>query len=266
MLPVAGVAVLVFIGLLVGFGVVAGFVWLIVLMVRENQRRVDNLRTLAGRYQGTYTPPGFLSGGVTRVRLGDLEGALTCYSGSKNSPPYTRLEIAHGISGRLRVTPQGFFSQVRMLFGAEDLELGDAEFDPAFHIEAENATFARRVLTPEVRRLLLASRPWGPSLDVRHGRVTWRVGRDLSGRLDELDLFVARGARILEAILAREEGAIVVESLQQGAGATCPVCDGPMDDLVVRCAKCSTPHHVDCWDYLGSCATYACGGTQRRTA
>jgi hypothetical protein len=39
----------------------------------------------------------------------------------------------------------------------------------------------------------------------------------------------------------------------------CQVCGmelsaGPL----VYCSKCKTPHHKDCWDYLGQCSTFAC--------
>jgi len=40
----------------------------------------------------------------------------------------------------------------------------------------------------------------------------------------------------------------------------CQVCGAPMrpGDEVVECERCSTPHHRDCWEYLGHCSTYSC--------
>lgn len=43
-------------------------------------------------------------------------------------------------------------------------------------------------------------------------------------------------------------------------GATqCQVCGDPLLEKVVFCTKCKTPHHLDCWQYFGSCAVYGCG-------
>lgn len=39
----------------------------------------------------------------------------------------------------------------------------------------------------------------------------------------------------------------------------CQVCGvGLSAGPVVYCSKCKTPHHKDCWDYLGQCSTFAC--------
>ncbi len=42
--------------------------------------------------------------------------------------------------------------------------------------------------------------------------------------------------------------------------AVCQVCGCAVTDLPVRCGRCGTPHHDDCWEYNGGCSVYACGG------
>ena len=43
--------------------------------------------------------------------------------------------------------------------------------------------------------------------------------------------------------------------------ARCPVCREGLEAVPCRlCPKCDTPHHAACWEYLGSCAVFACGG------
>jgi hypothetical protein len=42
------------------------------------------------------------------------------------------------------------------------------------------------------------------------------------------------------------------------AGGECQVCGWAMEERVVLCAKCRTPHHEECWTYNGSCSTYGC--------
>ena len=41
--------------------------------------------------------------------------------------------------------------------------------------------------------------------------------------------------------------------------AFCQICGDPLDDKVVFCKSCKTPHHMECWQYNGACSTYGCG-------
>ena len=42
----------------------------------------------------------------------------------------------------------------------------------------------------------------------------------------------------------------------------CQICGAPFDGSpVVYCNSCDTPHHKDCWDYLGHCSTFGCYAT-----
>lgn len=45
----------------------------------------------------------------------------------------------------------------------------------------------------------------------------------------------------------------------------CQVCGVELDGAVVRCASCATPHHADCWAYVGVCSTYGCGSKESRS-
>lgn len=43
--------------------------------------------------------------------------------------------------------------------------------------------------------------------------------------------------------------------------AECPVCRQPLaggPDTTHICPQCSTPHHLECWVWIGGCATYGC--------
>ncbi len=59
----------------------------------------------------------------------------------------------------------------------------------------------------------------------------------------------------------RLRGVEILEAGATGEGA-CPVCGDSLHGESVRCAKCQAPHHRDCWDYVGFCATFACGGVE----
>ncbi len=58
------------------------------------------------------------------------------------------------------------------------------------------------------------------------------------------------------------------ETPEMGAGSVvwdpvvgaCCVCGDDLARRVVYCGACSTPHHPECWEYVGRCSVYACGG------
>lgn len=40
---------------------------------------------------------------------------------------------------------------------------------------------------------------------------------------------------------------------------SCPVCADPLEGAARRdCPRCETPHHRECWDYVGDCAIFGC--------
>jgi len=43
------------------------------------------------------------------------------------------------------------------------------------------------------------------------------------------------------------------------SAAHCGVCGDAMRDGCVRCPRCETPHHSDCWTYNAGCSVYGCG-------
>jgi hypothetical protein len=56
----------------------------------------------------------------------------------------------------------------------------------------------------------------------------------------------------------KDDGVRVVEANTGGPG-ECQICGAALEGMLVRCARCSTPHHQDCWQYTGTCSTYGCG-------
>jgi hypothetical protein len=82
--------------------------------------------------------------------------------------------------------------------------------------------------------------------------------------------------QVLRMKLAAEELVGLVQSLppagielgerSERAAGLCPICTTPLRDPIVRCKRCSSPHHQDCWQYLGRCATYGCDPVGRRSA
>ncbi len=112
--------------------------------------------------------------------------------------------------------------------------------------------------------------PDGPVLEVQPARVRLYLPRVLhwgGGRTQFLD----RGCRVLDLLLVfARSGAAgvdirVVSATGSAAGVEiCQVCGEGLGDRRVVCARCLTPHHEDCWTYVGTCSVYACRSRDRR--
>jgi hypothetical protein len=42
----------------------------------------------------------------------------------------------------------------------------------------------------------------------------------------------------------------------------CKVCGEEIQDQMVVCRRCKTPHHLDCWQYTGACSVFGCRETR----
>lgn len=79
--------------------------------------------------------------------------------------------------------------------------------------------------------------------------------RLLHGRpADELE-WAARFLRVALKHRPEEEAAPMKVDAAVGQ---CQVCSETMETRVVYCGKCRTPHHEECWSYVGTCSTYGC--------
>lgn len=71
---------------------------------------------------------------------------------------------------------------------------------------------------------------------------------------DEVE-WAARFLRVAIKGRPPEEAAVMKMETAEGE---CQVCGEKMESRVVFCAKCRTPHHEECWSYVGQCSTFAC--------
>ena len=54
-----------------------------------------------------------------------------------------------------------------------------------------------------------------------------------------------------------------MDNVPENAKANCPVCGGELSFEVITCQDCHTPHHKECWDYVGHCAIFGCHQSER---
>jgi hypothetical protein len=100
-------------------------------------------------------------------------------------------------------------------------------------------------------------------------RLLVQVDRNLGLNVESLDRAV-RDTLILQDGLSRgvaqrmSAGIDIVGQQDRfdgddGLAVVCKVCGEPITDQpVVICAQCRTPHHRECWEYVGACSIYGC--------
>lgn len=250
------------IGLLVGLGAVLLLV--VVLPKLRIPRRVDVARARQAMDSASKTYGGFLKSGDGLVLLkrrghaGRLE-----YIGGLDARTELSFSIEGAVDGFLQVAPESVSHGFLKQFGARDIETGDREFDDAYEVRASEERIARAILDDGVRAAL---RPLGRRfrflLRITPKVMTLRAERLLYDPMD-LDVFLGAGIQVFDHLkLPEQDGVDIVKAKPAALSeARCEVCgSGLGEGPVVRCVKCRTPLHRDCWDYNGRCATFACGG------
>lgn len=241
----------------------------VVFLVSSSQKKSFNatLERVARRVGGTFVEGGTFSSPHLELRFEGRGARLEFWSGSKNSSPYSRVvvNVAGASPGVLHILEDGFGQSFLKMFGAQDLEIGDPAFDRDYVIKATPSGLATRLFSRErqlegirvVRRLRGHERP---TFDLDARTVTVMVRRYLR---DEHQLvMLIECARDFTAFVLQSSGSpgIVLGEVRVAGGGECPVCGTAMNAGTVRCELCRTPHHVECWQYMGRCSTYACKG------
>lgn len=152
-------------------------------------------------------------------------------------------------------------------WGLKPVPLKDAA-GKAFSLFSNQPEVAAKMLSDTVVWQLeqLKSLPNGPDLKVTIQRGEMLITK--SGYLKEytvLDDFLRLGLELFDQLMlvhsvgidfVTTEEAIVCEDVK------CPICSEQISQEMVVCPRCKTPHCLDCWEYNGQCATYACYETR----
>jgi hypothetical protein len=148
-----------------------------------------------------------------------------------------------------------------------DLEIGDPAFDARYVVRSAPPEFFDRLFSPE-RRAEIASTV---TLLARFAPPRIDLSRE-SLSLEWIDLVLAqpslhvlvRCARDMLRWLDELRPGPVPRPAAPAVIGRCPVCGMELRESVIRCGRCDTPHHAECWSYVGRCSTYACGGVTPR--
>ena len=237
-------------------------------------------RQLATRYQGRYENRGMsdpptvsfhYNGSTVRVGLAPQFPGQPTY-------PRTRVvaRFARGLPFRLELAPVGRPAPAQPPKGTRPVRVGDAEFDRSFVVQANDPEMARDFLTAPVRWALANLQKLGPPggmlLSINPERMLVQVDRNLGTSVDWLTNGVREALAIHDGlqmgVTARlGEGVSIVSagpaSTEDAGPPTCKVCGEPIGGSPspkVYCSTCRTPHHRDCWDFIGSCSVFGCKG------
>lgn len=142
----------------------------------------------------------------------------------------------------------------------------DARLDAGFMLFASTPKMLAEVEDPKRQKAFfaLAQELGGFPVGITFGRSILQVEKVCtSDRPQDQLRLIYRVIDLLESLVgipARREGQIAPGAPPpiDVSGATCQVCLHPLAVRVVYCSGCVTPHHRECWDYLGGCSTYAC--------
>jgi Prokaryotic RING finger family 1 len=236
-------------------------------------------RQLAARFRGRYEtrglsdPPtvGFTHNGAT-VRV----GLAPTIQGQPGQVARTRVvaRFGEGIPFRMELQPTARPAPPQSPRATRLVTTGDHEFDSGYVVRANDVEMSRDFLSPAIRSRVAGLHQLvhrgGMLISINPERMLVQVDRNLGANAEYLAWVVEQALelhdRLIDAVTRRmREGVSIVddaESWQEDPGApTCKVCGEPIDESeIIVCASCNTPHHRDCWEYIGACSIYGCNG------
>jgi hypothetical protein len=198
---------------------------------------------------------------------------LSIYEANENEARFysqITFTVPEGWGRRLEIFPQRFQEGDVRYLNVDDIQVGDAEFDPRWVVKSDDPAFAKEFLDARTRQAVedLRSLVGNDRLlvSLNGSRLMIRKQEILSA-FDDLVVFAELASHVCDRVLRfwqRESG---IEIMDEPAGVaaeavdpTCQVCGSKIPaDLRVYCRRCRTPHHKDCWEFNGQCSTYACG-------
>jgi len=269
---------LVFIGLVVLF-VYLFIRLLVILSTWMRGARYRAYRNLATRYGGRYESRGlsesptvsFTHNGAT-VRV----GLAPTVPGQPGQIPRTRVVVRFrcGIPFRLELAPVVRPAPPQAPKGTRLVKLGDPEFDRGFVVQANDPEMTRDFLCPAARATITnlhrAVHPGGMLVSINPERMLVQIDRNLGVNAESLSWAVHGSLTLHDALIEgvsrrRNQGIAIVDDpdawLEDSGPPICKVCGEPISGRdVIVCAVCSTPHHRDCWEYVGACSIYGCNG------
>lgn len=269
---------------LVILGLIVLFAYLVIRFTAKvgawmSGARYRAYRRLATRYHGRYESRGlsdtptvsFTHNGST-VRV----GLAPTIAGQPGQIPRTRVvaRFKSGIPFRFELAPASRPAPPQPPRGTRTVKLGEPDFDRAYVVQANDLEMARDFLGPSVRaaiaNLQRGVHAGGMLVSINPERLLVQIDRNLGQSTEALTWAVQKALilhdGLLEGVSRRvSQGIAIVDQPtapdESDGPPICKVCGEPIEaGAVIVCAACNTPHHRDCWEYVGACSIYGCNG------
>jgi hypothetical protein len=219
---------------------------------------------VAGRLNGTVLPASWPQ--PPRVQFSAHGRSATLeFSPGDSYEGITRVTVdLKGCSpGMLMIFHDRIRSVIPKLFGAKDLQVGDLAFDQRYVIQANPESLAQRIFRADrraqaVESVMRVDGLPGPTIHLTRECLTVRTRGYLSREV-ELWALARTAMDFTRYILELEPLAQITWGESSSKGGDCRICGSPLESRIVRCTRCQTPHHVDCWKYNGRCSIFGCG-------
>jgi hypothetical protein len=246
-------------------------IWALFAVSALNTRKEteERIRSFAASLRGSVLPGTYLE--LPTIGL-EIRGRSAWMDFSSERQPLTRLRvrIPQFTEGTLRIVRDSTSRTFLDFLGERSCKVGDRLFDTHYRVEADPVALVRRIFTPErmgevvetVRRL---NRCHGFSLTLEPGWLEIRVQECLKDLPVVLGMQRTASEFVGYLLGGGDPGMEWGEVVERMAG-LCPICTTALREPLVRCLRCRSPHHAECWDYLGRCATFGCEPSPRRRA
>jgi hypothetical protein len=263
--------------------VVFSVYWLIRALVKLGSwvsgARYRAYRSLAARYHGRYESRGMSEPptvSFTHNKALVRVGLAPTIAGQPGQIPRTRVvaRFHQGLPFRLELAPAVRPAPPQSPKGTRRVAIGNREFDREYIVHANDLDMTRDFLSPDVcgaiTNLHRSVHPGGMLLSINPERMLVQIDRNLGSHPESLAWAVRESLMLHDALVdgvshRMKQGIDIVaepDSWTDDFGPPiCKVCGEPItDQAVVVCSVCNTPHHRDCWEYVGACSIYGCTG------
>jgi len=243
-----------------------GGVAVLILTAAHHARKkmVRCCEELARRTGGRYRSAGLFSNHQVEFNLLDQPCVLEVRDG-KHPFSHLKMTLPDSPGGWLKIGVNGAAEFFLGWLQAPRFRTGDRAFDDQYAVRGWPETLPRKVFSPErgweamraVRRLNHCA---GSSLEIQARQLDLRIRE----RVDDIGVGMAM-VRTAEDFLrflfdreVPEKGGIEWGETREQMTGHCPICTTVLKEPLVRCGRCQSPYHQECWDYAGRCATYGC--------
>lgn len=259
----------IFVGILILFALLVGFGG---RGKTRSSRLYSTYQRLALHYGGTCQRSGWLTypNAHFSYRSAHVSVRVTNYGPHRvRLGPMTLVAIQWPDFGfRCEVVSPRLPPRVSSQHGLRDCAVASADFGRHYTIRATDTDAATSLLNETVqhqidnlRRLAVAS---PLRVELGFGNLQICKGSVLRQYPELLD-FVQRSLDLYDQLMLA--GSRGIEFLQQQSfqpleEVKCQVCGEEIQDDLVFCHRCKTPHHRECWQYNGACSVFGCGETR----